>query len=303
MNWEVQKKGGGGASPERDHVPDRQSVHIRGTLALPPGGTAGELSGKAFGDEDAAVRAMREPHCGSTESGDVMHNRAENRVENRVENTWDKLELSLEDLFDLASQAVTRRGLSYARAGRVTDLVAVNGRLEARVAGGRSMPYLVVLEYDGEEILSTCTCPFDWEPFCKHAIAALAVQFALVGEQIDPAAELPSLEREEVEVRRRRGGKGGFRITRREGDSFFGIFDVHSPSERTYTDEIRSLAQRLNRCSCRDFASATLGTCKHIEATLAVLRKRHSKRAFERAAAAPPTIAQVLVDQRDRPRI
>ncbi len=213
------------------------------------------------------------------------------------------LKLEAADLFKLASARIVRRGLSYARAGRVTDLVVDNGRLEARVEGTHSEPYLVMLEHDGEEILSSCTCPFDWEPFCKHAIAALATHSGLVAAPADPEASTKSVADEELEVRRRRGTRSGFRVRRVDGDGFFGLFDVTSPSEKVYRVEIRSLAERVNRCTCRDFAIATLGTCKHIEAVLAALRKRSGKRTFEKAAARPARVAQVLVDYSDVPRI
>ncbi len=240
---------------------------------------------------------------------------------------WDtELFLQPADLYELASARIVRRGLSYARAERVTDIVTLDRRLEARVEGTRGEPYLVALEYDGEEILSSCSCPFDWEPFCKHAIAALAIQFGMAaredtsGGPTDPRSATAAgssgatgpaggsdsagrLEAEEIEVRRRRGAKAGFRVMCHEGDGYFGLFDVRSPSEKTYRVEIRSLAERVNRCSCRDYASAALGTCKHIEAVLTALRKRGGKRAFERAAAAPARVARVLVDRSDVPRI
>lgn len=205
------------------------------------------------------------------------------------------------DLCDLASERVVRRGLVYARAGRVSNLVETDGRLEARVEGTRSEPYLVSLEYDGDEILPSCTCPFDWEPFCKHAIATLAVHLGWV----DPAerkVRLVSVEQEEVEVRRKRGAREGFKVVRRDGHDFYGTFEVRSPSEKTYEVEIRSLSAPVNRCGCLDFATCTLGTCKHIEAVLTAMRRR-SKRKFAKAAAQPPAVGQILVDQRDVPRI
>ena len=61
-------------------------------------------------------------------------------------------------------------------AGRVEELREHGRTLEARVLGSSKEPYLVRLEHDGEELVPTCTCPFDWEPFCKHAIAALAAR-------------------------------------------------------------------------------------------------------------------------------
>ena len=69
-----------------------------------------------------------------------------------------------------------RRGLIYARAGRVTEWAEDRGRLHGTVQGSRGAPYVVSLAFDGEELLPDCSCPFDWEPFCKHAVALLAVR-------------------------------------------------------------------------------------------------------------------------------
>ncbi len=203
----------------------------------------------------------------------------------------------------LASDRIVRRGLAYAHAGRVLDLIEAGGRIEARVQGTRREPYLVHLEHDGEEFLASCTCPFDWEPFCKHALAVLAVRYSLDGhEPPDSASGVREVERSEIEVRRQRGAEQGFRVKCRDGNGYFGVFDVHSPSEKDYVVEIRSLVERVNRCSCRDYAGSTLGTCKHIEAVLAALLRR-GKRKFAAAAARPPAVAQLLVDRRDTPRI
>jgi hypothetical protein len=42
-----------------------------------------------------------------------------------------------------------------------------------------------------------------------------------------------------------------------------------------YRIEIRDLKERSFSCSCPDFRTAGLGTCKHIEATLIWLKRRH----------------------------
>ena len=42
----------------------------------------------------------------------------------------------------------------------------------------------------------------------------------------------------------------------------------------TYQVEIRDLKDRSFSCSCPDFRTAGLGTCKHVEATLIWLKRR-----------------------------
>lgn len=55
----------------------------------------------------------------------------------------------------------------------------------------------------------------------------------------------------------------------------FSTFAVKSPSGMTYQVELRDLATRAFSCTCPDFRTAGLGTCKHVEATLIWLKRRH----------------------------
>jgi superfamily II DNA or RNA helicase len=204
-----------------------------------------------------------------------------------------------ERLVSLASDRIVGRGVEYARGGRVTDLREDGRALEARVAGTRSEPYLVRIEYDGDELIPSCSCPFDWEPFCKHAIAALAARSG-VGEK--PATPIDEVRELELHVRRRRAETGGFKFRPLSGDGLLGAFEVRSPSGERYEVWVRSFAERLNRCSCPDFAASMLGTCKHIEAVLhGVERRARAKVAALRSGA--QTLPMVVVSRQDVPRI
>ncbi len=55
----------------------------------------------------------------------------------------------------------------------------------------------------------------------------------------------------------------------------FANFEVRSPSGMTYRAEIRDVASRQFSCTCTDFRINGLGTCKHIEAILLQLARRH----------------------------
>ncbi len=61
----------------------------------------------------------------------------------------------------------------------------------------------------------------------------------------------------------------------------YGDYRVESASGKTYRVAMRGPGLFENYCSCPDFAVNTLGTCKHIEALLFELRRRHGK-ALER---------------------
>jgi hypothetical protein len=48
----------------------------------------------------------------------------------------------------------------------------------------------------------------------------------------------------------------------------FSNFRVISPSGSSYDVELRDVAERRFACTCVDFRTSGLGTCKHVEATL-----------------------------------
>lgn len=58
------------------------------------------------------------------------------------------------------------------------------------------------------------------------------------------------------------------------GHPVFSTFAVKSPSGMTYQVEIRDVKDRSFSCTCPDFRTAGLGTCKHVEATLIWLKRR-----------------------------
>ncbi len=91
-----------------------------------------------------------------------------------------------------------------------------------------------------------------------------------------------SLEAWQVALRRQFGREQDFRLKNLGGEPIFSEFEVTNPqTKRSYRVAIRGAALGENFCSCPDFAVNTLGTCKHIEFTLARLgRKRGGKAAL-----------------------
>jgi hypothetical protein len=66
----------------------------------------------------------------------------------------------------------------------------------------------------------------------------------------------------------------------------FSNFRVLSPSGSSYDVELRDVAERRFACTCVDFRTSGLGTCKHVEATLLHLEATHPA-AFAAAQAGP----------------
>jgi len=85
---------------------------------------------------------------------------------------------------------------------------------------------------------------------------------------------------EQIELRKKRADEGKFRI-KRKGNSVFGDYKVKSfESNNIYNITIRDFGIGKNSCTCPDFLSNTLGTCKHIEAVIKRIKKipRKSKK-------------------------
>jgi superfamily II DNA or RNA helicase len=81
-------------------------------------------------------------------------------------------------------------------------------------------------------------------------------------------------------LRRQFGREQAFELENLGHEPMFSDFRVHNPQSAThYRVAIRGNALGCNFCSCPDFATNDLGTCKHIEFTLAKLAKRRGGKA------------------------
>jgi superfamily II DNA or RNA helicase len=104
-----------------------------------------------------------------------------------------------------------------------------------------------------------------------------------------------SLEDWQIELRRQFGREQQYLLKNIGDQPFFSEFEVLNPqSQRTYRVQIRGITPGDNHCSCPDFTTNTLGTCKHIEFTLASLEaKRGGKAALQ--AGYQPTYSEVFL--------
>ncbi len=85
-------------------------------------------------------------------------------------------------------------------------------------------------------------------------------------------------------LRRQFGREQAFGLENLTDEPFFSEFRVSNPaSKSSYRVAIRGLGPGGNFCSCPDYATSELGTCKHLEFTIAKLeKKRGAKAAFAR---------------------
>jgi SNF2 family DNA or RNA helicase len=81
------------------------------------------------------------------------------------------------------------------------------------------------------------------------------------------------LREEQIDLRRQRAVEGKFCIQNQGRNRVFSDYQVSNPATGgVYQVSIRGFEVGDNSCTCPDFRTNTLGTCKHIEAVLTVLR-------------------------------
>jgi len=104
---------------------------------------------------------------------------------------------------------------------------------------------------------------------------------------------------EQIERRRKRAQEEITHVKNRGAHAVFSSFDVTSVSGRTYRVQIRSLTELQNSCTCPDYQTNLVGTCKHIEGVLVHLKEQLGERWDELAAQSPP-VTQIYLHHAER---
>jgi len=98
---------------------------------------------------------------------------------------------------------------------------------------------------------------------------------------LPPLTDWRTTDEQELLKRQLRAKEESFRISNQNPDEqIFSNFSIKSGSGLTYSVEVRDVANREFHCTCTDFRINGLGTCKHVEAVLFYLQKKH-RRAFK----------------------
>ena len=117
---------------------------------------------------------------------------------------------------------------------------------------------------------------------------------------------------DEIALRRERAAGERMRIEALEAsEPVFSTFAVRSPSGGSYEVEVRSLSALENSCTCPDFRTNGLATCKHTEAVVARLRRMPAGRSalarggrstrvevFMRRSGGKPAVVAVLPERK-----
>lgn len=150
-------------------------------------------------------------------------------------------------------------------------------------------------------LLAGCQCDgCDDGAFCVHAIAALFAYAKGQGQSPSDPALLADAQRSALEERlaKARAEVHVEPLSDSAKTAGYGLWSAHSLQSAShfssdYRVHIRAFNRRANHCTCPDFATNELGTCKHVEAVLHRLRKR---RDFKRIAQQPPPRSAVFLD-------
>ena len=107
-----------------------------------------------------------------------------------------------------------------------------------------------------------------------------------------------SSDEDEIALRRWRGRTEILSVKALEPEhSYFGTFRAQSASGGSYEVEIRSFDGLANSCGCIDYRVNGLGTCKHIEGTIAAMARGRAK-SFRAAKAGGNPRVEVYLDRR-----
>lgn len=104
-----------------------------------------------------------------------------------------------------------------------------------------------------------------------------------------------SLETWQRELRRQFGRNQRFALTNIGTEAVFSDFEIRNPQNAsTYRVAIRGVQPGENHCSCADFATSALGTCKHVEFVLGRLERQRKTAAILRRGFRPPHSEVIL---------
>src|SRR5438876_7931851 len=94
------------------------------------------------------------------------------------------------------------------------------------------------------------------------------------------------LREEQIDIRRKRAAEEGLKIQNLGRNRVFSDYQVTNPATGgQYRVSIRGFDVGDNTCTCPDYRTNTLGTCKHVEAVLAALKEEAPATLRQRKAA------------------
>lgn len=204
----------------------------------------------------------------------------------------DAFTLDQDQLHALASADLVRAGLRHFKDNRVAELMLDGAVLRAEVEDEESEDILSLeISANGDgTLMGVCGCGGGAEDLCVHALAALFARSARGATE----GELLGAVEGAIDERVKRG-RTEVQVEHLGGDPAYGAWSARSLASSThvpvsYRVHIRSLERRANYCTCPDFATNQLGTCKHIEAVVHRIGKRRDAKRLKSLGPSSPFV-------------
>ncbi len=176
-----------------------------------------------------------------------------------------------------------RSDITYHRARQLLDmemctLTSSDGVHYRAAVEDRFEDFTVDVSLENDNLGHKCTCASRLD-CCHHAAAALLLleeelrkdRAALYSEKGEPYTREEMIERV-LKEREERAGKEEFRIT--FADNVYGVHQLKTAAQRVYEITIRDFDRRTGYCSCPDYRTNKLGTCKHLMAVFREIQKK-----------------------------
>ena len=140
--------------------------------------------------------------------------------------------------------------------------------------------YTARIHFKGDRVETSCDCPYPRKG-CRHVVAGLLNAGEILAgykplEDLSMDSEGPNLSEEEIkkqalEDRKKRSVSETFTTIR--GDMFKGDHLVINQRSRQYNVTLHDPEKGFGHCSCPDYLTNGLGTCKHIQFMTGFLKK------------------------------
>ncbi len=104
---------------------------------------------------------------------------------------------------------------------------------------------------------------------------------------------LPNIQTQ-IDRRRKRAAEDIAAINNQGQHAVYSTYEVTSQSKQSYQVQIHSLTELLNSCSCADYKTNLLGTCKHIEGVLLHLKENLGD-GWDKAVVERPAVSQIYL--------
>ena len=198
---------------------------------------------------------------------------------------------------DYIRKRVADSAVIYKRGERLFEYGACINRMAdfeqgcfAYEVDGNYGDYTIRIEFAGDHLNTDCDCPYPGIG-CKHTVAALLditrnlgfqpgakVSLAPVPEENGPWLSREEIRAQALEDRKRRAKNENLKII--PGDMYKGEHLVETPLGRQYVVTLHDPLTGTGHCSCPDFQTSRLKTCKHL---IAVFRQLKDKKGFKKA--------------------